>query len=299
MKFGVFDHMDHAGIPLGQLYADRLPTARSLRPRRPSRLSPRRASLDPARLRRLARAVPRGGSAAHQDIAFRTAGLSVAVLSPAAPDRGNLHARSDERRAPRARRRARRIAVRDQSLWPRLREDRGRSITRPSSSFSRGSHRTSSRSRESTTSSDNVPMILRPVQRPHPPLWYGTTIPENADWPAANDVNIVTIGIASDRARHHRSVSRGARQAREGSCRRSASGRGPPRGGGRHRRGGACGRATRLSALARQLPLVVRTPRRRAADRGALSAHLRRAGRDRQRHRRIASTPYVTSSRPR
>ena len=24
MKFGVFDHMDDAGIPLGQLYADRL-----------------------------------------------------------------------------------------------------------------------------------------------------------------------------------------------------------------------------------------------------------------------------------
>ena len=38
-------------------------------------------------------------------------------------------------------------------------------------------------------------MILRPVQRPHPPLWYGTTIPDNADWPAANDVNIVTIGL--------------------------------------------------------------------------------------------------------
>src|SRR5712672_2832124 len=41
----------------------------------------------------------------------------------------------------------------------------------------------------------NVPMILRPVQRPHPPLWYGTTIPDNADWPAANDVNIVTIAL--------------------------------------------------------------------------------------------------------
>ena len=39
---------------------------------------------------------------------------------------------------------------------------------------------------------DKVPMLLKPVQRPHPPLWYGTTIPENADWPAENDVNIVT-----------------------------------------------------------------------------------------------------------
>ncbi len=42
---------------------------------------------------------------------------------------------------------------------------------------------------------DKVPMLLKPVQRPHPPLWYGTTIPENADWPAENDVNIVTIAL--------------------------------------------------------------------------------------------------------
>ena len=41
---------------------------------------------------------------------------------------------------------------------------------------------------------DNVPMILHPVQRPHPPLWYGVGIPENADWPAQNDVNILALG---------------------------------------------------------------------------------------------------------
>jgi alkanesulfonate monooxygenase SsuD/methylene tetrahydromethanopterin reductase-like flavin-dependent oxidoreductase (luciferase family) len=40
-----------------------------------------------------------------------------------------------------------------------------------------------------------VPMLLRPVQRPHPPLWYGLTIPDNAAWPAANDVNVVVIGL--------------------------------------------------------------------------------------------------------
>ena len=41
---------------------------------------------------------------------------------------------------------------------------------------------------------DNVPMILHPVQRPHPPLWYGVGIPENADWPAQHDVNILALG---------------------------------------------------------------------------------------------------------
>jgi len=42
---------------------------------------------------------------------------------------------------------------------------------------------------------DEAAFFPKPVQRPHPPLWYGTTIPENADWPAANDVNIVTIAL--------------------------------------------------------------------------------------------------------
>jgi alkanesulfonate monooxygenase SsuD/methylene tetrahydromethanopterin reductase-like flavin-dependent oxidoreductase (luciferase family) len=40
---------------------------------------------------------------------------------------------------------------------------------------------------------ERVPMVLRPVQRPHPPLWYGVSVPENADWPAQNDVNVVSL----------------------------------------------------------------------------------------------------------
>jgi alkanesulfonate monooxygenase SsuD/methylene tetrahydromethanopterin reductase-like flavin-dependent oxidoreductase (luciferase family) len=33
------------------------------------------------------------------------------------------------------------------------------------------------------------------VQRPHPPLWYGVTLPGNAAWPAQNDVNIIILGL--------------------------------------------------------------------------------------------------------
>jgi alkanesulfonate monooxygenase SsuD/methylene tetrahydromethanopterin reductase-like flavin-dependent oxidoreductase (luciferase family) len=40
---------------------------------------------------------------------------------------------------------------------------------------------------------DKVAMILHPVQRPHPPLWYGVSIPDNADWPAQNDVNVISL----------------------------------------------------------------------------------------------------------
>jgi alkanesulfonate monooxygenase SsuD/methylene tetrahydromethanopterin reductase-like flavin-dependent oxidoreductase (luciferase family) len=42
---------------------------------------------------------------------------------------------------------------------------------------------------------DKLPMILRPVQQPHPPLWYGVTTPEIAEWPAANHINIVALGL--------------------------------------------------------------------------------------------------------
>jgi len=42
---------------------------------------------------------------------------------------------------------------------------------------------------------DKQPMILKPVQKPHPPLWYGVTLPGNAAWPAENHVNIVALGL--------------------------------------------------------------------------------------------------------
>ena len=42
---------------------------------------------------------------------------------------------------------------------------------------------------------DKLPMILKPVQKPHPPLWYGVTLPSNAAWPAENNVNIVALGL--------------------------------------------------------------------------------------------------------
>jgi alkanesulfonate monooxygenase SsuD/methylene tetrahydromethanopterin reductase-like flavin-dependent oxidoreductase (luciferase family) len=42
---------------------------------------------------------------------------------------------------------------------------------------------------------DKLPMILKPVQKPHPPLWYGVTLPSNSAWPAENHVNIVALGL--------------------------------------------------------------------------------------------------------
>ncbi|MGH8328052.1 MAG: LLM class flavin-dependent oxidoreductase, partial [Steroidobacteraceae bacterium] len=36
-------------------------------------------------------------------------------------------------------------------------------------------------------------MVLRPLQQPRPPLWYGIGNPESAVWAAANDVNVVSL----------------------------------------------------------------------------------------------------------
>ena len=35
-------------------------------------------------------------------------------------------------------------------------------------------------------------MILEPKQRPHPPLWVGIGAPDSAAWPAQNDINIIS-----------------------------------------------------------------------------------------------------------
>jgi alkanesulfonate monooxygenase SsuD/methylene tetrahydromethanopterin reductase-like flavin-dependent oxidoreductase (luciferase family) len=45
-----------------------------------------------------------------------------------------------------------------------------------------------------------VPMVLRPLQQPHPPLWYGLGHLAGADWAAANRVHVITNN-PSDAAR--------------------------------------------------------------------------------------------------
>jgi alkanesulfonate monooxygenase SsuD/methylene tetrahydromethanopterin reductase-like flavin-dependent oxidoreductase (luciferase family) len=40
----------------------------------------------------------------------------------------------------------------------------------------------------------NVPVDLKPLQLPHPPLWYAVPVPEGAVWPAQNGINIVCGG---------------------------------------------------------------------------------------------------------
>src|SRR5262245_14545252 len=39
----------------------------------------------------------------------------------------------------------------------------------------------------------HVEVTLRPLQQPHPPLWYGIANPDSTVWAAANDVNVISL----------------------------------------------------------------------------------------------------------
>src|SRR5262245_3821027 len=39
----------------------------------------------------------------------------------------------------------------------------------------------------------DVPMVLRPLQKPHPPLWYGVTTPDASVWAARERASIATL----------------------------------------------------------------------------------------------------------
>lgn len=44
---------------------------------------------------------------------------------------------------------------------------------------------------------ENMALTIKPVQRPHPPLWHGVATTEAAAWAAAESVNIVSNGPAA------------------------------------------------------------------------------------------------------
>lgn len=63
---------------------------------------------------------------------------------------------------------------------------------------------------------DRVPMTVRPVQRPHPPLWYGAGSPDSIRWCAQNGINMVTLALgerAAQSAALYRSEWAGAPEA--------------------------------------------------------------------------------------
>jgi alkanesulfonate monooxygenase SsuD/methylene tetrahydromethanopterin reductase-like flavin-dependent oxidoreductase (luciferase family) len=194
MKFGVFDHMDDAGVPLAQLYADRLELIEAYD----------RSGIYGYHLAEH-HSTPLGCAASPglflAAVAQRTRTLRFGPLVYLLPFYHPLRLIEE-------------ICMLDQMSGGRLELGVGRGVS-PFETRAYGLdfaatgdiyHEAFQLILEGLATDEltfegkhyqfrNVPMILRPMQRPHPPLWYGTTIPENADWPAANDVNIVTIAL--------------------------------------------------------------------------------------------------------
>ena len=194
MKFGVFDHMDDAGVPLGQLYSDRLALAEAYD----------RAGVYGYHLAEH-HSTPLGCAASPglflAAMAQRTRTLRFGPLVYLLPFYHPLRLIEE-------------ICMLDQMSGGRFQLGVGRGVSPfETQAYGLDFAGTGEIYHEAFQlilkglASDvltfqgkhyqfrDVPMILRPVQRPHPPLWYGTTIPDNADWPAANDVNIVTIAL--------------------------------------------------------------------------------------------------------
>jgi len=194
MKFGVFDHMDDAGVPLGQLYADRLRLIEAYD----------RAGLYGYHLAEH-HATPIGCAASPgiflSAVAQRTTRLRFGPLVYLLPFYHPLRLIEE-------------VCMLDQMSGGRFQLGIGRGVS-PFETMAYGLDfaQTQEMYHEAFQvllqglaadeltfhgkfySYDRVPMVLRPVQRPYPPLWYGTAIPDNADWPAAHDVNIVSLGL--------------------------------------------------------------------------------------------------------
>jgi alkanesulfonate monooxygenase SsuD/methylene tetrahydromethanopterin reductase-like flavin-dependent oxidoreductase (luciferase family) len=193
MKFGIFDHIDDAGIPLGQLYADRLTVAEAYD----------RAGFYCYHVAEH-HSTPLGAAASPSLIfaalAHRTRTLRFGPMVYLLPFYHPLRLIEE-------------VCMLDQMSGGRFQLGVGRGVSiYETQAYGLDFDNTQQMYHEAYQvllkgldadeltfhgnyyRFDKVPMILKPVQRPHPPLWYGVILPGNADWPTENDVNIIAIG---------------------------------------------------------------------------------------------------------
>ncbi len=194
MKFGIFDHVDDAGTPLGQLYADRLTIAEAYD----------RAGFYGYHVAEH-HSTPLGAAASPglimAALAYRTKTLRFGPLVYLLPFYHPLRLIEE-------------VCMLDQMSGGRFQLGIGRGVSLyETQAYGLDFSKTQAQYHEAFQvllkglasdelnfegqfyKFDKVPMVLRPVQKPHPPLWYGVTLPPNADWPAENHINIVALGL--------------------------------------------------------------------------------------------------------
>jgi alkanesulfonate monooxygenase SsuD/methylene tetrahydromethanopterin reductase-like flavin-dependent oxidoreductase (luciferase family) len=194
MKFGIFDHIDDAGVSLGQLYAERLAIAEVY-----DRLGFHAYHVAEHHTTPLGAAA--SPSLIFAALSYRTARLRFGPMVYLLPFYHPLRLIEE-------------VCMLDQMSGGRFELGVGRGVSMfEAAAYGLDHSKTQTMYHEAyqvllkgLTSEelsfsgqyyrfDKLPMILRPVQRPHPPLWYGVTTPEIAEWPAANHVNIVALGL--------------------------------------------------------------------------------------------------------
>src|SRR3954471_11676354 len=194
MKFGIFDHIDDAGVPLGQLYAERLTIAEAYERAgfygyhvAEHHTTPLGAAASPALI--------------FSALSQRTRTLRFGPLVYLLPFYHPLRLIEE-------------VCMLDQMSGGRFQLGVGRGVSMyETQAYGLDFAKTQAMYHEAfqvlmkgLTSEelsfagefykfDKLPMILKPVQKPHPPLWYGVTLPGNAAWPAENHVNIVALGL--------------------------------------------------------------------------------------------------------
>ena len=194
MKFGIFDHIDDAGVPLGQLYAERLA---------------------------IAEAYDRAGFHGYHVAEHHTTPLGAAA-SPALIFAALSQRTKNLRFGPlvyllpfyHPLRLIEEVCMIDQLSVGRFQLGVGRGVSMyETEAYGLDFNKTQAMYHEAFQvllkglgseelsfdgefyKFDKLPMVLKPVQKPHPPLWYGVTLPGSAAWPAENNVNIVALGL--------------------------------------------------------------------------------------------------------
>jgi alkanesulfonate monooxygenase SsuD/methylene tetrahydromethanopterin reductase-like flavin-dependent oxidoreductase (luciferase family) len=194
MKFGIFDHIDDAGVPLAELYSNRLTIAEAY-----DRLgfygyhvaehhtTPLGAAASPALI--------------FSALAYRTKNLRFGPLVYLLPFYHPLRLIEE-------------VCMLDQMSGGRFQLGIGRGVSMyETAAYGLDFSKTQAMYHECFQvlmkglgsdelsfagefyKFDKLPIILKPVQKPHPPLWYGVTLPGNSAWPAENHINIVALGL--------------------------------------------------------------------------------------------------------
>ena len=161
LDFGIFDHVDRNDLPLRDYYEARLKIVEAYDRAgfygyhvAEHHATPLGMAPSPSVFLAASRSAPR-------DLRFGTDGLCAAALSSAAHDRGNLHARSDERRPARDRLRPWLASPIELTYYGQDPEDAATSMPRRSSSIRRGLTEKSLNFEGRRFHFKNVPMELR------------------------------------------------------------------------------------------------------------------------------------------